>query len=76
MGILTQYIQAAMREAIFEKLVDGDLWYASIPCCRGVWATEKTMKKCEDTLQEVLEEWLLLKLRDNDPLEKIGGVTL
>jgi len=31
---------------------------------------------CRDVLREVLEEWLILKLRDGDLLPKIGGIDL
>lgn len=75
MGVLTEYIRAAMQKAVLEQLSDGS-WYASIPPCQGVWANEKTPEKCKVTLREVLEEWLLLKLIDNDPLEEIDGVGL
>jgi len=64
-GILTSFVDAAMREAIVEKLSDGT-FYAEIPACPGVWAEGKTKKECLETLQEFLEEWLLFKLRDGD----------
>ena len=32
--------------------------------------------KCREELQEVLEEWLVLKIRDNDPIPRIGRVGL
>ena len=75
MGVLTEYIRAAMQKAVLEQLSDRS-WYASIPPCQGVWANEKTPEKCKVTLREVLEEWLLLKLIDTDPLEEIDGVGL
>ncbi len=75
MGILTEYVEAAMRKAVIEQLGDGT-WYANIPPCPGVWANEKTPETCKGTLREVLESWLLLKLRDNDPIEEIDGIGL
>jgi hypothetical protein len=44
--------------------------------CEGVWANEHTLEECREVLQEGLEEWLLLKLRDKDPLPLIGGIDL
>jgi len=41
-----------------------------------VWATGDTLETCRETLQEVLEEWLVLKLRDRDPLPIVAGVDL
>lgn len=42
----------------------------------GVWANEATLDCCRQVLQEVLEEWLLLKLRDRDPIPSLGRVRL
>ena len=39
---------------------------------RFKWAKERTLDKCSRVLQEVLEEWLVLKIRDNDPIPRIG----
>lgn len=63
--MLTDYIAKALEHAIFEGLEEGQ-WYGEIPCCPGVWATGDSPGVCRKELQEVLEEWLLLKLRDND----------
>ncbi len=75
MGILTDYIEAAMKKKVTEKLDDGS-YYACIPCCPGVWANETTIEECYATLQEVLEGWLLIKLLDGDQLKPIEGVSL
>jgi predicted RNase H-like HicB family nuclease len=75
MGVLTEYIGAAMQKTVLEKLDDGS-WYANIPPCPGVWANEKTPEECKNTLREVLEEWLLLELLDNDPLPELDGISL
>ncbi|SMB98020.1 Uncharacterised protein family UPF0150 [Thermanaeromonas toyohensis ToBE] len=75
-GVFTSFIDAAMKEAIVEKLSDGT-FYAEIPSCPGVWADGKTKKECLETLQEVLEEWLLFKLREGDrDFPVLGGVDL
>jgi predicted RNase H-like HicB family nuclease len=34
------------------------------------------LEDCREELQEVLEEWLIVKLRDHDPLPQIGGIDL
>jgi predicted RNase H-like HicB family nuclease len=64
-GVFTSFIEAAMKEARVEKFEDGS-YYAEIPSCPGVWANGDTEEECLATLQEVLEEWLLFKLRDGD----------
>ena len=68
--MLTEYIQAAMGKARYEILDDGT-YYGEIPPCRGVWATAKTLEACRQELQEVLEEWIFLKIKDGDPLPTI-----
>ena len=73
--MLTKYIEAAMGEARYEITADGT-YYGEIPPCRGVWASGKTLEACRQELQEVLEEWILLKIRDGDPLPTIEDVKL
>jgi len=73
--MLTEYIQAAMGKARYEILDDGT-YYGEIPPCRGVWATAKTLEVCRQELQEVLEEWIFLKIKDGDPLPTIEGLSL
>ena len=68
MAVLTDYIHSAMNAIRFEKLESGE-WYAEIPQCVGVWASQPTKEKCRQEIQEVLEDWLLLKLRDGDPVQ-------
>lgn len=62
---LSSYEMAALELARFERLEDGS-WYAEIPGFAGVWANGDTEDACRDELQEVLKEWLALKLRDGD----------
>ncbi len=59
--MLTAYIQTAMQQAQYKILEDGS-YFGEIPDFQGVWASEQTLEDCRRVLQEVLEEWLLLKL--------------
>lgn len=75
-GIFTSFIEAAMREAVVERLEEGT-FFARIPSCAGVWAEGANEEECLAILQEVLEEWLLFKLRDGDKdIPLLGGVDL
>ena len=65
--MLTEYIAKKMARATYEKLDDGT-YYGEIPSARGVWANADTLEQCRKELAEVLEEWLLLKVRDGDPI--------
>ncbi len=72
---LTQYIDAALGTARFKTLEDGT-FLGEIPGFQGVWSNEKSLKKCRLTLREVLEDWLVLKLRSKDPLPSVRGKRL
>ncbi|HHY93985.1 MAG TPA: type II toxin-antitoxin system HicB family antitoxin [Firmicutes bacterium] len=74
-SVLSRYIAAAMGEARYRILDDGN-FFGEIPGLNGVWAAEPTLESCRQVLQEVLEEWLVLKLRDGDPIPAVGGVAL
>ena len=73
--MLTAYIQTAMQQARYKILEDGS-YFGEIPDFQGVWANEETLEDCRRVLQEVLEEWLLLKLRDNEEVPQLKGISL
>jgi len=73
--VLTRYIREAMKRARFKTLDDGTC-FGEIPGLAGVWANEATVSTCREVLQEVLEEWLIIKIRDNDPIPRLGRVSL
>ena len=73
--MLTRYIRAAMDRARFKTLDDGT-YFGEIPGLAGIWANEATVETCREVLQEVLEEWLILKIRDNDRIPRLGRIGL
>ena len=73
--MLIQYIQGALEGAEYKRLEDGT-WFAEIPDFEGVWANGQTVEQCRKELMEVLEEWLVLKIRDKDPIPTVRGKTL
>lgn len=70
--MLTQYISKKLREARYKLLRDGT-YFADIPALKGVWANAKNLEDCRIELQEVLENWLLLKIRDR---ERVPGLAI
>ena len=66
---MMEYTQKALDEAEYKRLDDGT-WFGEIPGFEGVWANGPTVESCRKELVEVLEEWLILKLRDGDPMPK------
>jgi predicted RNase H-like HicB family nuclease len=73
--MLSEYVQKALEKAQYKVLEDGT-WFAEIPGFQGVWANADTVEGCRHELMEVLEEWLVLKIRDRDPIPEIEGVRI
>jgi len=73
--MLTDYICQKLAKARY-KVLKGGIYFGEIPGLQGVWASEKTLEKCRATLQEVLEEWLILKLQDGDKIPDFPSIKL
>lgn len=73
--ILSEYVQRAMEEAVYDKLDDGT-YSARIPRCPGVIAFAGSLSACEEELRSTLEEWILLGLKLRHPLPVIGSIDL
>ena len=73
--MLTGYIRAAMRGARYDLMEDGR-FFAVIPCCEGLWADGDTLEGAREQLQEVLEDWILIKARHGDVFPVIAGVDI
>jgi predicted RNase H-like HicB family nuclease len=73
--ILTDYIHAAMKQATYELLEDGT-FYGEIPPCKGVLSNAAQLKECQELLQEVLEEWIILGLKLGHNIPVIEGIDL
>ncbi len=67
--MLTEYLEKQLKKAKFKKLKDGS-YFGSISGLPGVWSNKKILKSAKKELQEVLEEWLFLKVRNK---ERIPG---
>lgn len=67
--MLSEYINKKLGEAQYKILKDGS-YFGEIPGLKGVWANGKKLEDCREDLQEILEDWLLLKVKAN---EKIPG---
>ncbi|HBL39549.1 TPA: HicB family protein [Candidatus Uhrbacteria bacterium] len=65
--MLTQYILKQLGSARYKLLEDGT-YFGEIPRLQGVWASGSSLESCREELREVLESWLLLKLRSKDPI--------
>jgi predicted RNase H-like HicB family nuclease len=64
----TNYVRAALHRARYEILPSTGTFYGEIPGFAGVYAETDTLEECRDELEEVLEEWILLRISRNLPL--------
>ena len=72
--MLTKYIQAAMRKARHEILSDDGSFYGEIPGFQGVYANADQLEKCREELEEVLEEWIFLRISRSLPLPALDMI--
>ena len=74
-NMILEYCDKAIQKAEYKKLEDGT-WFAEIPGFQGVWANGNTVEACRKELITVLEEWLVLMLRDQNPILELDGLRL
>ena len=75
MFMFLDYVEAAIKKAEYKKLDDAT-WFGEIPGFKGVWANSSSDESCRSELLEVLEEWILIKIKDNDPLPTVDGTNI
>ncbi len=67
--MISSFIESKLKSASYKILRDKS-YFGEINGLRGVWANGKTLEACRAELKEVLEEWLVLKIRRG---ERIAG---
>ncbi len=73
--ILSNYIEKALSNALYDKLEDGS-YAGRIPSCQGVVSFGKTLRECEEELHSTLEDWIYLGLRQGHRLPVLKGLNL
>ena len=71
--MITEYIQAALDGASYEIIEDEEPYYGEVPGLDGVWATGKTLEECRKNLAEVIDGWIVVRLKRGLPIPAIGG---
>jgi predicted RNase H-like HicB family nuclease len=75
--MLIEYIQAALKRATYRILGNNEGYFGEIPGFQGVWSNADTLEACREELREVLEDWILIKVRHNDAdLPAVDGLDL
>jgi predicted RNase H-like HicB family nuclease len=70
--MLSEFLEKKLRSARY-KLLKDRTYFGEIPGLRGVWANARTLEVCRRELREVLEDWVLLKVRNR---ENISGLNI
>lgn len=68
--MITSFIDSKIKRASYKILGDKS-YFGEIPGLKGVWASAKTLDGCRKQLQEVLEDWIVVKIRSG---ERISGI--
>ncbi|MBN1189064.1 MAG: type II toxin-antitoxin system HicB family antitoxin [Dehalococcoidales bacterium] len=70
--MITEYIEAALSLAKYEIIDDEEPYYGEVPELEGVWATGKTLEACRRNLADVIDNWLVIRLKRALPIPPIG----
>jgi predicted RNase H-like HicB family nuclease len=70
--MITEYINEALKRAKFELINDDEPYYGEVTELRGVWATGRTLEECRHNLVEVIDGWLVVRLRKGLPIPPLG----
>ena len=70
--IITEYINAALSQAKYEIIDDEEPYYGEVTGLEGVWASGKTLEECRHNLAEVIDGWLVVRLKRGLSVPAIG----
>jgi predicted RNase H-like HicB family nuclease len=70
--LIIEYIEAALARARYDVIRDEEPYYGEVPDLKGVWATGKTLEECRKRLSEVIEGWIIIRLRKGLPIPPLG----
>ena len=70
--MITEYIAAALSRAKYELIENEEPYYGEVPELKGVWATGKTLEECRQNLAEIIDGWLVVRLKKGLPIPPLG----
>ena len=74
--MIIDYINAALAQAHYEIIEDEEPYYGEIPVLSGVYATGKTLEECRKNLEEVIDGWLIIRLRRGMSIPPVQGIII
>ena len=60
--MITDFINSKLKNAAYRILGDGT-YFGEIRGLKGVWANADSLEECREELKEVLEDWLVVKIK-------------
>ena len=70
--MLIEYVEEALKRASYSIIEDEEPYYGEVEDLPGVWATGMTLEKCRENLKETVESWLLVSIKNNMTIPKLG----
>ena len=70
--MIRAYLDEALKRGRYSQLEDGS-YCAQVRGLRGVVATGRTLESCRAQLQEVVEEWILVRVARGLDIPPLGG---
>ncbi len=74
--MILQYIEKALSHARYEIIEDKNPYYGEVPELPGVWATGPTLEECRKNLIDVIEGWIIVRLKRGLPIPPIDNYTI
>lgn len=71
--MIVEYIEAALEKARYDMIKDKRPFYVEVPGLEGVYATGKTLEECRKNLSEVIDDWIVVRLRKGLSVPPIDG---
>ena len=66
--MIVEYIEAALGKAKYDIIRDEEPYYGEVPGLKGIWATGKTLEECRKNLSEVIEGWIIVRIKKGLPI--------
>lgn len=71
--MIQEYLEKALSKAHYEIIKEEEPYYGEVSDLTGVWATGKTLEECRNKLAEVIEGWIIVRLRKGLIIPHIEG---
>ena len=74
--MIIDYIEAALAKAKYAIIEDEEPYYGEVPELQGVWSTGRSLEECRKNLVEVIDGWIVVRLKKGLSIPQIEGHTI